>query len=320
MRFLPLLSLLLPTLWGCGRYEPTYAEAFVLPHVKDCSRGGDRVLVIPLHGVITEEAGGLLGGHRESPVERVVRDLRRAVETPNVKAVILRVDTPGGGVTASDFLRREVETFRATGRPVIVYAEDLNASGGYYVSSAADVIVQNPNGITGSIGVISLFLNIEGLMQKIGVAEMTFKSGAHKDMTGLFRKMDDDERGILQGIVDELFGRFVDVVDRGRPALNRDQVKALADGRVYTASQALKIGLVDQVGYLEDAIEAAKRKAGLTGPVRVVSYEKVHEGIVVEFLNVKGGEGHPQSGLQMTLEAGDLLSVGTPRFYYLWMP
>ena len=306
---------------GFGSYAPRFEEVLALPNVEALSTGNDRILVVPLDGPILDEGAGVgIGRGEEGPVARVTRDLRRAAQDPRVKAVVLSVDTPGGGVTPSDRLRREVEAFRRTGRPVVVYAEDLNASGGYYVSTGADWIVSNPTTVTGSIGVIAMYFNVEGLLQKVGVEETTIKSGPHKDMAGLFRKMSPEELAVFQGIVDELYGRFLDVVVRGRPKMTRDQVKALADGRVYTASQALANGLVDQVGYLEDAAAAAAQKAGLPGPVRLVSYERVHQGLVVEILNVRDGSPKPQAGIGMNVEVGGLLGTRTPHFYYLWSP
>ena len=306
---------------GCGSYTPKYVENLVLPHQENMSRGTDRILLVPIAGPILAEGADLpLSSPEEGPLTRATRDLRRGAQDPRVVAAILRINSPGGGVTASDALRREVEAFRKTGRPVVVYAEELNASGGYYVSTAADWIVSNPTTVTGSIGVISMYFNVEGLLSKVGVAETTFKSGPHKDMTGLFRKMDPEECGIFQGIVDELYGRFVDMVSAGRPRLKRDQVKSLADGRVYTAAQALENGLVDQVGYLEDAAEAARRLAKVGEEVRLISYERLHEGLVLEILNVKGGVPPPRAGLEMSVGVHNLLGARTPHFYYLWMP
>lgn len=308
---------------GCGTYHPRFVESFVLPHVEGFSSGADRILLVPLQGTILldGESGGF-GPREEGVLERVTRDLRRASRDPRVKAVVLHVNTPGGGVTASDILRREVEAFRKTGRPVVVYAESLNASGGYYVSTAADRIVSNPTTVTGSIGVIAMYFNVEGLLGKVGVQETSFTSGPHKDMTGLFRKMTGDETRIFQGIVDELYGRFVDSVAAGRPKLTREHVTALADGRVYTTSQALENGLVDQVGYLEDAVATAQGLAGLAKKsIRLVSYERVHQGLVVEILNVKeGAVPSPKVGLGVSMEIGNLLESRTPRFYYLWAP
>ncbi len=305
---------------GCGTYAPKFAEAYVLPHVEAFSAGRDRVVLVPLQGTIMldGESGGF-GSPGEGVLARVTRDLRRAAQDPRVKAVVLHVNSPGGGVTASDILRREVEAFRETGRTVVVYAESLNASGGYYVSTAADRIVSNPTTVTGSIGVIAMYFNVEGLLGKVGVRETSFTSGPHKDMTGLFRKMTEDETRIFQGIVDELYGRFVACVVSGRPKLSPERVRTLADGRVYTASQALENGLVDEVGYLEDAVAAAARLAGLKGPVRLVSYERVHKGLVVEILNVKDGPA-PAPKVGFSMEVGNLLESRTPRFYYLWAP
>lgn len=319
-RMLPALLLCLA---GCGPYEARFQESPVLGHIPALSRGADRILVVPIHGplALPGEEGGL-GPAREGAVVRAGRDLRRALQDPKVKAVILHVNTPGGGVTASDLLRQEVEAFRKTGRPVVVYAESLNASGGYYVSTAADWIVSNPTTVTGSIGVIAMYFNVEGLLGKVGVEETTFKSGAHKDMTGLFRKISPEEGQIFQGIVNALYDRFVDCVVAGRGKLTRERVKELADGRVYTAAQCLENGLADQVGYLEDAAAKAKSLAGLKGDVRLVSYERVHQGLVIEILNLKdpGQEAARRPALELSVQAGGLLGGRTPGFYYLWMP
>lgn len=199
----------------------------------------------------------------------VVDHLRQAEADPEVKAVVLRVDSPGGSVVASNEIHQQM---LAMSKPVIVSMGELAASGGYYVSAPAEEIFANPGTLTGSIGVISQFIHISELLEEYGVKVTTIKSGEYKDQGSLFRSMTEEEIATWQAIIDEVYEDFVQIVADGR-GLAVDQVKPLADGRVYTGQQALELGLVDQLGNLPEAIQRAAELGGIEGQPRIVEYE-----------------------------------------------
>jgi protease-4 len=247
--------------------------------------------------------------------------LRAARADDRVKAVVLRLNTPGGSVTASDQMHRELSEFkRETGLPVIAVMMDVAASGGYYVAMAADEVLAHPTSVTGSIGVIVQVLSVEGLFELVGLSQRTLKSGPLKDMASPFRPMTDEERELLQHIVDADYERFLDVVDAGRPKLGRDQVRALADGRVFVAGQALQAGLIDEIGYVDDAIDSAKHAAGLTD-VRVVSYQ-LGAGYRPNIYGAEGAQVLPESGGFGRIDLGldRMLPEPGAHFLYLWVP
>ncbi len=200
----------------------------------------------------------------------VVDHLRQAEEDSNVKAVVLRVDSPGGSVVGSDEIYRQV---LAMTKPVVASMGELAASGGYYVSAPADEIYANPGTLTGSIGVISQFINIGELLEEYGVEVTTIKSGEFKDIGSLFRSMSDKEMASWQTIIDETYEEFVRIVADGRE-LPLDEARELADGRIYTGRQALELGLVDQLGNLSAATQRAADLGGIEGEPRIVEYQQ----------------------------------------------
>jgi protease-4 len=223
-----------------------------------------KIAVIPLSGsVVGVSQQGLLtsGGITPSLVRNY---LRKAREDAFVKAVVLRIESGGGSAAASQEIAAEVRRFREeTGKPVVVSMGDVAASGGYYISVYADKIVANPATLTGSIGVISQFIYIEGLLEKLGLEMETIKAGEHKDMG--IRPLTDEEREIMQAITDDLYEQFIDAVAEGRN-LPPDTVRELATGQLYTGGQALELGLVDELGDRERAIWLAAELAGVTAP------------------------------------------------------
>src|SRR5262249_55063967 len=225
----------------------------------------DRVAIIDVEGLILNaKTGGLLTGDSDNPVSLFRERLHAAADDGRVKAVVLRINSPGGGGTASDILYRELLHFRKeTGKPVVACMMDVAASGGYYVAMGSDVVYAHPTTVTGSIGVIMSLYDASGLFAKLGVASNPIKSGPNKDIGNPARPMSDGERAILQGMIDQFYGEFVKVVARGR-GLSEERVRALADGRIYTGMEAQELGLVDHVGYLEDAIAVAKSMAGIS--------------------------------------------------------
>ncbi|NLY89167.1 MAG: signal peptide peptidase SppA [Firmicutes bacterium] len=224
-------------------------------------RALERVVVIHLQGVI-EEAGGTWDFSGFITLRRVARQLERAAEDNSIKAVVLRINSPGGAVAASQQIAAVIRDFK---KPVVVSMGDMAASGGYYISAPADGIVAHPGTMTGSIGVIFSILNMDGLYEKLGVELETIKSGRHKDMFS--RKFTDEERRLLQRISDEAYDQFITEVAEGRN-LEKEYVRELATGQLYLGSQALELGLVDRLGGIEEAIALAAEIAGLEKPVK----------------------------------------------------
>jgi len=229
-----------------------------------CTVGKGKVAVIRLSGTIADSSQqGILTSGGISP--KLVRDyLIQAESDGGVKAVVLRVDSPGGSAAASQEIASEIRRFKEeTGKPVVISMGDVAASGGYYISTYADKIVANPSTLTGSIGVISHFIYIEGLLEKLGLELETIKTGKHKDM-GIW-PLTKEQRQIMQDISDELYEQFVAVVAESR-GLPIEQVRKLATGQLYTGSHALKLGLVDELGGLDTAIGLAATLAGISTP------------------------------------------------------
>jgi protease-4 len=240
-------------------------------------------------------------------------EIDRALEDDEIAALLLRIDSPGGTVIASEMLYREVRRFKAkTSRPVIAQMVGAGTSGAYYVAMAADEVRAYPSTITGSIGVIIAGLNLSGLMERFGVANQTITTGPYKDTGSPLRPMRPEERAQLDGVAHDLFGSFLDVVEAGRPKLTRARIEELADGRVYSAQQALELGLIDALGDLPEAVESAKSAAGIQGGARVVVYHRPGE--EPENLFWAGAPAPP------TAQALDWAQLPDPAFLYLWAP
>src|SRR6478672_10215075 len=235
--------------------------------------GDSKVLLMDLSGVISsQEKEGLLP--QPNMLANFKEELTKASKDDKVKAVVLRINSPGGTVNASDILYHELKTFKANKKiPVIASMMDVAASGGYYLAMATDAILVHPSTVTGSIGVIMLTVNARGLLEKVGVEANAITSGPRKDMGSPFRTMTTEEKAIFQSVIDSFYQRFLTVVQEGRPQLSADQIKKLADGRIYSGEQAKEAGLVDDIGYLDEAIERAKKNAGLT-EARIVTYRR----------------------------------------------
>jgi len=281
--------------------------------------GRAKILLVDVSGFLSDESPspGLLGPApaRVPLLVRLREELKKAADDPDVRALVLRINSPGGTVTASDIIWREIDGWkRATRRPVVAVMLDVAASGGYYAALAADTIVAHPTSVTGSIGVIMVTLNAEGLMQKLGLAPATIKSGERKDMGSPFRALTDEERRIFQSVIDSLHGQFVTRLVEGR-RLPLETARALADGRIYTAQQALERQLVDRIGYMPDAIEAARRAAGVD-EARVIVYHRPREYRATYYAHAEA-PGAPLDAQLAQLAA--VLGAG-PRFLYLWWP
>jgi protease-4 len=217
---------------------------------------GPRVAIVELEGIILD-------------VDDVVRELKSHRDNPLVRAVVLRINSPGGVVGPTQELVRAVQRLRESGKPVVASLGAVAASGGYYVAVAADSIYANPGTLTGSIGVIMQMANLENLMKKVGVDYVVIKSGQFKDVGNISRPMTPEERRVLQALLDDVHRQFIDAVAAGRK-LDRARVVAFADGRVFSGSQAKSLAMVDELGGLEDAVNAAAKRAGLDVPPRVM--------------------------------------------------
>jgi protease-4 len=246
-----------------------------------------------------------------------VSQLRRAEKDEKIKAVILKIDSPGGSVTASDILFSEIEGFKKrTGAKVVVALMGVAASGAYYISLPADHILAHPTTVTGSIGVIFARPKVTGLMEKIGVAVEVNKSGADKDMGSPFRQTSAAEQKIFQDLTDRLGKRFVDLVARQRK-LGPEVVARISTARVYLASEALALGLVDEIGYLENAVDQAKKLAGLADDARVVVYRRTEYPDDNIYNTSTRYDGDGKLSL-VTMELPGSLNHIQTGFYYLW--
>ena len=219
-----------------------------------------KIAVISLSGTITTESSSLFSGSTITP--ELVRDyLTKAEKDTAVKAIVFRIESPGGEIEPCQEILWEIERVKET-MPIVVSMGGTVASGGYYISTQADKIVALPTTQTGSIGVISQLVNVEGLLEKLGIQIETFKGGKYKDMYWGFRELTPEEEEIMQGMVDEYYEQFIDVVAEGR-GLNKEEVGSLATGQLYSGTKAKELGLVDELGDLDTAINLALELAGL---------------------------------------------------------
>lgn len=320
MRRLPVLALAaLLALSGCSLVTLDFQ-----PKIKPLEeqtvegKGSSKILLLDLSGVLSEDLPSFSIGApppRVPLLARVREELRRAEEDDRVRALIVRINSPGGTITASDVLYHELLAFKARKKvPVIAAIMDVGASGGYYAALAADTIVVNPTTITGSIGVVMVTVNAQGLLEKIGVAPLAIKSGPMKDAGSPFRPLTGAELAVFQGIIDDMYGRFIGLIVQSRK-IPEDRVRALADGRVYTATQALQLGLVDRIGYLEDVVSLAKGRAGLS-EAKVVMYHRPKE----YRANIYSATPAASSAESTLAQFAAALGGGGPRFLYLWWP
>ncbi len=316
---LAVLALLLP---GCifvtGTLNPFSSVPQPLEEHVVSGEGGDKILLVDISRVIgdQDEEGAFGIRHRESTTARVREELGRAAKDDQVRAVVLRINSPGGTVTASDTVFQQIMDFKAaTGVPVVAQMLDMATSGAYYIALAADEIIASPTTVTGSVGVVLYSINLSGLMEKLGISDQTVKSGDKKDIGSPLRKMTPDEARILHTVLGELQGRFMTVVRQRRPDLTPETVRLISDGRILTADQALQARLVDRIGYLQDAVHSAERRANLTQS-SVIMYRRPEE--FAE--NIYSRAALPPA--QMNLVNFDFggLAHTSPQFLYMWLP
>ncbi len=276
--------------------------------------GQDKIVIIPIKGVITSQSTKNMLLETPSMVEDVKKQLIQARKDNDVKAVILDIDSPGGGITASDIIYKEVLTLKKiTGKKVVVIMRDVAASGAYYISAAADRIIAHPTTVTGSIGVIMPLVNVAALAEKYGISVASIKSGDMKDIGSPFKEMSAEERHVLDNIVDEMYTRFLQIISVGR-GMEIGDVRKLADGRIFTGNQAVENGLVDQLGYIEDTIYTAKEMSGLKD-AKVIRYKRMFDLAELFAVTMKNFSGHRGVTLDIHTIAGE---GDVPRMMYLW--
>jgi len=271
-----LLIFFFTLLFFIGRYSGAKPGRFAF---------GDKIAIVEIKGVITQSSG-------------IIEELQIYLEDEGVKAIILRIDSPGGGVGPAQEIHREILKSKSK-KKVVTSMGSVAASGGYYIACASDLIVANPGTITGSIGVLMQFSNFEELLKKIGIKGMVLKSGEHKDIGSPFREMTPEEKRIMQEVLDNVHQQFIQAVAEGRK-LDYSKVVQIADGRILTGEQAKNFGLVDKMGNLQDTIDITAKMVGIKGKPNVL-YPKKRISIwelimrdmasaIIDVLNEKGFE------------------------------
>jgi protease-4 len=280
----------------------------------------DKIAMIEVEGMLMNAKSGGFLQPSENPLSLFTQQMEQAAKDDSVKAVVLRVNSPGGTVTTSDAMYQIVMRFKQkTRKPVVAAMQEVAASGGYYVSLAADRIVAQPTTVVGSIGVIFNTFDLSGTMNKIGAQANAIKSGPLKDMGSPFKHLSDEERAVMQGIVDEYYARFLAVVAEHRHIPESEQRKMIADGRVFSGQRAKELGLIDDVGLLEDALDVTRKLADAPD-ARVVMYKRPfgYRGSIYATSDVPTPQANGAGGVtKLELPGGPWLPSG---FYYLWQP
>jgi len=304
----------------------------------------DRVAVIDVSGILHNSARTSLLGPGGNPVSFLHECLEKARADTKVKAVLLRINTPGGTVTASETMHHMIERFKQqTSKPVVAVMMDVAASGGYYVACAADEILAWPSTITGSIGVIIQTVSFKQALNRLGIGTQAFTSGPNKDAGSVLSTLTDDHRHVFEALVDDFYQRFVQLVRRARPGIPPDRFDELVDGRVVSGAVAVKLGLVDQLGDIHDGFARAKQLAGIDQADLVLYHRPLsyigspYAAAGSEFsgtagqaaaglfsgvsggAGVSGGRGTTQINLAQFNFPG-LSGASSSPFYYLWHP
>ena len=278
-----------------------------------------KVLVIPLRGMISDAPKRQFIRTRPSMVQELVSKLRKAEDDPEVKAVLIKIDSPGGSVIASDLIYNEIVGFKKRKQAKVVVAMmGVAASGGYYIALPADFIMAHPTTVTGSVGVLFIRPDVSGLMEKIGVDVNVSKTGKNKDMGSPFRQATQEEKKITQDLIDQLADRFLDRITEHRK-LDATKLKEISSARIYLANEALNLGMIDRIGYLGEAVSEAKKLAELPQDAKVVVYRRT-EYPDDNLYNTATSryEGRDLSIISLDLP-GSLMPLQTG-FYYLWQP
>ena len=278
-----------------------------------------KVLVIHIRGTISDAPRRRLVTTRPSMVQEVVSQLRKAEKDSEIKAVLLKINSSGGSATASDILYNEIVAYKQKTRAKVVVAMmDVTASGGYYISLPADYILAHPTSITGSVGVLFLRPDVAGLMEKIGINVEVSKTGKNKDMGSPFRQATDEEKRIIQNMIDQLGERFLDRIAEHRQ-IDSQSLKEISTARIFLADDALKLGMVDRVGYISEAVSVAKKMAELPENAKVIVYRRT-EFPDDNLYNTSTSRYEGQGLSIVSLDLPASLTSYQAGFYYLWQP
>ena len=278
----------------------------------------DKIALIDVDGTMANERQGGLLQAGDNPVSLFIEKLDKAANDTDVKAVVLRLNSPGGTVVAADIMYNSLKEFkRQSKKPVVVCVTGMACSGGYYLACAGDGIIAQPSSVVGNIGTIFQTFSVSGTLDKIGVKTVTIKSGELKDIASPLHDLSEAEREVLEGIIGEMFQQFVTVVREGRKTIEQQKLEELTDGRVFTARQALDEKLIDRIGYLSDGIAWAKESAGLK-KAKVVMYHRPSSYIPNAYSSAMSNAG----GLEalINFELPHWLTSGGTQFLYLWQP
>jgi protease IV len=278
--------------------------------------GTDKILLIPVNGLISDMPKKGLIHTSTSMVEQIVSQLNKAAKDKQIKAVLFKINSPGGTITASDLLYHEISSFKErTGTKITISMMDVATSGAYYISLPADLIMAHPTTVTGSVGVIYLQPKVGGLMDKIGLGVDVKKYGKNKDMGSPFRDSSEEEQKLMQKAVNDFGERFIRLVQKHRKP-ERQALSEISTARVFLAEEALKLGLVDKIGYLSDAVKESKMLAGISKDARVVVYRR-NEFPEDNYYNTAGIASEDLNISVINIELPESLSLKTG-FYYLW--
>ncbi len=278
--------------------------------------GMDKILLIPVNGSISDNPKKGLIATSPSLVEQVVSQINKAQKDKQIKAVLFKINSPGGTITASDLLYHEISAYKEkTGAKIVISMMDLATSGAYYISLPADIIMAHPTTITGSIGVISLQPKVKGLMDKIGLGVDVQKVGKYKDMGSPFRDTNEDERKLLQKTMNDFGERFMGLVKKHRK-LTPQAITEISTARVFLADEALQMGLIDKIGYISDAVRETKKIARIPEDAKLIVYRRA-EFPEDNYYNIAGAVSENLNFSVINIEVPEILNAKAG-FYYLW--
>jgi len=278
----------------------------------------DKIVVIDVDGVMMNKPQDSWMRSGDNPVSTFLEKLDKAASDDDVKAVVLRINSPGGSVAAADMMYHSLAEFKRKKKvPVVACMMDVAASGGYYLACGSDGIIAQPSTVTGSIGTIMQTFSVAGTMEKIGIEAVAVKSGKMKDIGSPLHDMTDEEKQLLQQIIDRFYEQFLGVVEKGRPELDKNKLRRLADGRVFIAEQAKELGLIDRIGYPDNAVDWAKEMAGMEKAKTVIYHRSLST-----MPNIYGTASSQASGIGplVNIDLPDWLQSGGTQFLYLWQP
>ena len=288
-----------------------------------------KIVLIDVNGAIADRDTGTILSPGPNPVDRLAESLMKARDDSEVRAIVIRINSPGGTVTASDIMYREVMRFKEiTEKPVVISMGGVTASGGYYIAVAGDYLIASPTTTTGSIGVILQYVNVEGGLQKLGVQTEAIVSGENKTILSPFDAMTGERRAILQTMVDEFYDQFLAVVVAGRPKMAPQRIRDLADGRVMSGERAAEVGLVDAVGGIEEAYAKARELADAPD-ANLVKYHTASARVRTAYATTGGAPARAQGDASqnannsididlISLDLDSLMMQGGPSFWYIW--